>query len=265
MKPLALFFIATFAWTWSFYAPIAVGGHSPYVMPWLALLIAGGAGPSIIGVALLLVSGRESWQGLLRRALSPRPIPIRVWIVVLLLGPLVYAAAAGLDVAMGGVWPGAQKLQVLTLSPLGWFPMIFISFMSGPWSEEFGWRGYALDGLLQSFGPLGASTLLGLAWGLWHLPLYFMAGTWHAATGLGPAGFGAFVAGDVGLSLIMTWAYLASSRSILTALLIHFAANASAQLLAPVSTAVEVGVSVAYLMIGLALVLPNRDRRTAPV
>jgi membrane protease YdiL (CAAX protease family) len=39
--------------------------------------------------------------------------------------------------------------------------------------EEIGWRGFAL-GRLQSVikSPLVASIVLGVIWGLWHLPLY---------------------------------------------------------------------------------------------
>jgi hypothetical protein len=34
-RNLILFFLFTFAWTWAFYAPMAIGGHNPYEMPWL--------------------------------------------------------------------------------------------------------------------------------------------------------------------------------------------------------------------------------------
>ena len=42
-KNLLIFFAATFVWTWAFYTPIAIGGHNPYQMPWIILLIFGGS------------------------------------------------------------------------------------------------------------------------------------------------------------------------------------------------------------------------------
>jgi len=43
--------------------------------------------------------------------------------------------------------------------------------------EELGWRGFALPRRQQHRNAFDASILLGLAWGLWHLPLYFVLGT----------------------------------------------------------------------------------------
>src|SRR5450759_3584491 len=121
--------------------------------------------------------------------------------------------------------PGMKQFVSLMANPLMWPLAAFISFMSGPWSEEFGWRGYALDRFLQRFGVIRASIGLGLVWAVWHLPLYAMPLTWHSQMGFRLAGFPSFVALSVGLSLIMTWVYLSSDRSILSGMLLHFTSN----------------------------------------
>ena len=41
----------------------------------------------------------------------------------------------------------------------------------GGGQEEPGWRGFALDRLVARHSPIRATLLLGVVWGLWHLPL----------------------------------------------------------------------------------------------
>ena len=94
-RNLTIFLVGTFLWTWAFYAPIAISGNSPYKMPWMILLILGGAGPSIIGVIMVLLTyekeeRREYW----RRCFSPKRIPLRSWLVIFLIFPVMAAVSA---------------------------------------------------------------------------------------------------------------------------------------------------------------------------
>lgn len=248
-----LFFVATFVWTWACYAPIAIGGHNPYQMPWTILLIGGGMGPSLIGVAMMLLTfekqrRREFW----RRSFSLRRIWLSWWAVIMLAFPLLFVVSIAIDLAMGGTAPGMSEFKSLLANPATLPLTVFISFLSGPWSEEFGWRGYALDPLLKHLGVIGGSCVLGLVWGVWHLPLYFMVGTWHAQMGFGLSGFWTFLVSSTGLTLLITWVYLHTTRSILAAMLLHFTANFTSQLVAPFSGRVEVILSLLALAIGLA-------------
>lgn len=262
-----IFFAATFAWTWACYAPLALGGHNPYEMPWMVLLIAGGMGPSLVGVVMMLLTyDRAGRRDFWRRCFSPRRVGGPWWAVIVFLFPIIWAASIALDLAWGGSPPGLKQLTDLLAQPGMWPLAAFISLMSGPWSEEFGWRGFALDPLLRRFGPLRGSLLLGALWGIWHLPLYFMPGTWHAGMGLRLAGFWTFVLMNMGLALVMTWVYLGTGRSILTGLLLHFTANFTGQLVAPVSDRVEVTRSILILAVGFAAcaMLEWRARRAQP-
>lgn len=268
MKPIlrspAFFLVATFAWTWACYAPIVVSGRSPYEMPWMALLIAGGMGPSLIAVVLVLATGeRTDRTDFFNRLVDARRIPLGWLALIALIFPAIYACAIGLDLALGGAWPGLEQLRALQATPLLWPLVLFISFLSGPWSEEFGWRGYVLDPIVRRFGPLPGAVLLGLLWGIWHLPLYGMPATWHGQMGFRLEGFWTFMALSVGLSLLMTRIHLATQRSILAALLVHFAANIVSQLVAPVSDRVEVLRTLLIVAVGVGVWLGDRGPQTA--
>lgn len=263
-RHLIVFFAATFAWTWACYTPIALSGHSPLAMPWLALYIAGGMGPSLVGVVMVLCTYDRAARGdFWRRCFSPRRIGLGWWALIGLLFPVVYGAAIAADVALGGARPGLQQLTDLLAQPALWPLAAFLSFMSGPWSEEFGWRGYALDPLLKRYGLVPGTTLLGLAWGVWHLPLFFMPAIWHGQMGFRLEGFWTFIAGNVGLAWVMTWVYVQTNRSILSGMLLHFTSNFTSQLVAPYSDRAGVIRVLITLAVGLAVCLAL-SRRSQP-
>ncbi|HOU15071.1 MAG TPA: hypothetical protein PKZ84_18330 [Anaerolineae bacterium] len=160
-RNLTLFFVATFIWTWAFYIPLALSGNNPYQMPWMLLLILGGAGPSIVGVVMVFLTyDREQRRDYWRRCFSPRRIGPLWWGMILLLFPALFVVYVILDVAMGGTLPGMEQLHSLIANPLMWPLAAFLSFMSGPWSEEFGWRGYALEPVMKRWGIIRGTAVL---------------------------------------------------------------------------------------------------------
>jgi membrane protease YdiL (CAAX protease family) len=250
-RNLVVFFTATFIWTWACYAPIAISGSSPYSMPWMGLLILGGAGPSIVGIGMVLTTyNKEQRKDYWRRCFSLKRIDLLWWAVILLIFPVLFAIGAGLDVLTGGSLPGLEQFYDLMRNPLSWPLAALISFMSGPWSEEFGWRGYVLEPLLKRFSTLRGSILLGFVWGVWHLPLFFMPATWHGKMGFQLAGLWTFILLSVGLSLTMTWVYKNTNRSILAGMLLHFTSNFTAQLAAPGSDNLEILRAVLVFLVG---------------
>lgn len=255
-KNLLIFFVLTFVWTWVFYTPIAAGGHNPYEMPWTILLILGGMGPSVIGVLMVMFTlDKESRRDFWQRSFSFKRIGGPWWAVIFLLFPILYSLSTLIDMALGGSLPEMTQLRSLIANPVMIPLAAFISFMSGPWSEEFGWRGYALDRILTPFGLLPGSIILGIIWGIWHLPLFFMPATWHGQIGFGLTGFWMFMVRSVGLALLMTWVYLNTDRSILSGMFMHFTSNFTGQLLASVSTRVEVLESIFIFIVGLVVCL----------
>lgn len=87
--------------------------------------------------------------------------------------------------------------------------------------EEPGWRGFLLDRLQQRLSPLSASLLVWLPWALWHAPLdYFrpVRFTWVTYVLLR-------VVFLIPLTIVLTWLYNRSSRSIQATVIFHACMN----------------------------------------
>lgn len=102
------------------------------------------------------------------------------------------------------------------------FPALVIGLVIGP-VEEFGWRGVALPLLQRRFAPLWAGLILGVVWGLWHLPAFFLNGSPQSAWPFAP-----YFLGVIAISVILTPMFNAARGSILIPALYHFQMNGPA-------------------------------------
>jgi hypothetical protein len=96
------------------------------------------------------------------------------------------------------------------------FIALILAAIKGP-VEEFGWRGLALPLLQRKFAPIWAGIILGVIWGLWHLPAFLLGGTQQSEWP-----FAAFFAGCLAISVIATALFNRSRGSILLSALFHF-------------------------------------------
>jgi uncharacterized protein len=251
-------------WTFLFYAPLSITKISPYQMPGMILLILGGAGPSVIAVLLILFKfDKEERRAYWKSCFSIKNISIPMWFFIFLIFPLVFIFSIIINKMMGGAAPGMEQLNYFMLYPASIPFTLFISFMSGPWSEEFGWRGFALKPLIERFGNINGSVILGLIWGIWHLLLYFMPETWHGQMGFKFSGFWIFMISSVGLSFLMTWIFLKTNNSILSGLLMHFASNFTGQCLWPYDDRIEIINTSVIFFLGLILLLNYQKKNQA--
>ncbi|SEQ45465.1 CPBP family intramembrane glutamic endopeptidase [Natrinema salaciae] len=245
-----VFFAATFAITWFFWLVAIALEVSFSSAAGLVLLLAGLVGPGIAGIGFVyLVYDERGRADFWDRLTQVRRIGVRWILVILLLPPAVTLVAAGVDLLFGG--PGAtwgEGVQEFGSNPLAILPALFFATLP-PLLEEVGWRGYALDRLQLNWSALSASLILGVVWSMWHLPLFFVDGTYqHDVVGFGTMGFWFFTIGIVPLSVVFTWVYNHTSRSILGIILLHGWVNFVAETL-------EVTDSVYYIHWMLVAVL----------
>jgi hypothetical protein len=164
--------------------------------------------PAIAALTIVLFKkGREGTRRFLSRLLLWRAPA--AWYAFLLVGiPLLFYA--------GAVWKGLSSAELIPVSSLGAY-LVALALMAikGP-VEEIGWRGLALPLLQRKMSPLSASLVLGVVWGVWHLPAFMLSGTPQSAWS-----FTDFFIGTVALSVITTALFNASRGSILLPALLH--------------------------------------------
>lgn len=130
----------------------------------------------------------------------------------------------------------------------------------GPLGEELGWRGYMLGELTKRHSLLKSSIIVGLAWGLWHLPLWFVSGYQGLDLVLYSVSF--FVA-IVAFSVIIAFTY--RGGNLLIPVLLHLMFNFTGGLLTLDTLTTVVGSSIVYGVIAVAIGITSTrpTRRTA--
>jgi len=224
---LATYVALTFAISWAIWLGLILGSLHIQTPAGAVLNVVAIAGPSVTALVLATVLG----AGELRRLLagfSLSRLSVR-WMVVALVLPLaMMAAAIAVSVAVFGAPRPAVTVGVAGVV-LAEF--VRVLFLGGPVGEELGWRGFALPRLQQHRNALDASILLGLVWGLWHLPLYFVLGTGQSEllrAGSPAFAIGGFIGWTIGLSVLFTWLFNQTGGSLIVVILFHAAVNLAA-------------------------------------
>ena len=134
-------------------------------------------------------------------------------------------------------------------------PVLFMTITAGPLGEELGWRGYALGMLQRRYSPFGASLILGLVWGFWHLPLWLLTG--YSGIDL-LIYIAAFLVGIVSTSILITYFYN-RSRNVLIAIWIHFCFNFLFKIVTIDILPMLLYTSIGYLLIAIAITTLNHE------
>ena len=201
--PLIAFFVLAYLLTWWIYPLLR---FSPL------LGIFGLFGPALAAIIMAAVTeGKAGVKALLSRVVRWR-VGLPWYVVALGLPTVLSLVTAGLSYLLGV----SESVQV------GVFTGIELVLFVAVVGEELGWRGYALPLLLEKRSALTASLILGVLWGLWHLPTFVVPGTPQYGLPLS-----AFVLLTIEYSILMTWVFLHTRGSVLIATLFHGAINLS--------------------------------------
>ena len=266
---LASFFIIAFVWSWGWWGGLIFSTSSDAFMSgslppsFFVFALIGGFGPSVSGIITSMITGGKKEAGSMLCGIKKARFRMGWWGAALLTVPLLTLVQTGLHAITGRVVsynvPGIMMI-------MGFIWPAFSSL-----GEEFGWRGYALPRMQQRYGPLSASLLLGLIWGMWHLPSDYIA---YSSYGwlfipmfvlLGPLTMTAH-------SIIMTFIYNNTKGRLGPMVLYHYTVT-MAGILTPAfsfdghaddiaKTAVTVGV---VLLAAMFIVIFSQSMRTHPL
>lgn len=213
----------TFIFSWLVWGMMIV--FPPTDNFFVPLLFLGAFGPSIVALFLVyLEGGIQFLKEFANRIWDIRRISWKWYLFIFLFFPGVLVIGYALIFILGGEVPDLSTYFKGIKTTSDFFYLVVFMLLGGPLAEELGWRGYVLEPLQEKLGKLRASLIIGFFWVLWHLPLFFIEGTSQSQKGFGIA-FWSWTLQLFFLSIIFTWVYNATRRSILAAILLHFMAN----------------------------------------
>jgi uncharacterized protein len=236
--PLMAFFAIAFAGSWIAWLPLILAqnglGLLPYTIPhliyppsyWFAAL-SSLTGPTLASfVVTAIISGKVGVRQLLRRYALWR-VGLR-WYLLLFAGvPLIQLACASVFL---GTAPLTAFIQQWPLYFTVYLPNILIISVAIQIWEEGGWSGFAVPNLQKRFGAWRAMLIFGPLWALFHLPAFFVPGQIFDQK-VGPITMIVQMALLIILATltrtIMTWIFNNTKGSILIAILLHSALDAS--------------------------------------
>jgi membrane protease YdiL (CAAX protease family) len=215
-----VFTINAIAISWLCWLPLVASDHGigivpPSLSPLLVLL--GTFGPFLSAVTI--VARRSGFRGLgefIGQAFRWRA-GIQWYAAALLAPAAIRIGVLYVHVMKGGTFPDLSD-------PTRWLAIpstfVLVLLIGGPTGEEFGWRGFLLQRMQPVTGMLWAAILIGVITAFWHLPLFWIPGTAQSHLP-----FDIFFVRTIALSIVSTWLYNGTRRSLLFVLLFHASLN----------------------------------------
>jgi membrane protease YdiL (CAAX protease family) len=249
MKPLHLFLLLTFALFFVGFALVGVlisVGAPNYLVVLVQVAMAWTPTAAFAIIHRRVDPGRSLWRYIADLfATRIRMLPLLASILIPVVATIV-------------VWIGYSLVSgnalfdlVADLSVAAILVMFVDSLIRGPLGEELGWRGYLQIELNKRFSLLGSSLIVGVIWGLWHLPLWFVSG-FQGVNLLLYVVF--FMVGLVSFSIIIGYVY-GRGGNLLYAILLHQMLNFTGRLLEVDELIVLGGSSAVYVIIALVISL----------
>ncbi|MDQ3098947.1 MAG: CPBP family intramembrane metalloprotease [bacterium] len=212
-KKLLIFIIISYGITWLLWLPLII-----YTPPLKFFHQIGSFGPFIGAfLTIILFDGLSGIRELVNKIMR---FPIR-WILFAFLFPFIlFIIASIISFFIHGTWVNYlllfQSQEYPTIGIVYWI----LSIVCYGFGEQVGWRGFVLPELIKNgFNAVYASTVIGILWALWHLPLF-----WYPSSGFYTMSSATILGWFMSLMLssyLLTWIFNSSKKSLATVAIFH--------------------------------------------
>jgi membrane protease YdiL (CAAX protease family) len=184
-RNLVGFFSIAFGWSWLYWSlfifqiiKLPPGIGTPNVnlkdmLVYIPIVVFSPYGPTFAAFLLTYINeGAEATRELWRKCWNWN-IPVKWLVIIFLWYPMI-----NLIYRLGSafIYNVPQPRPEWLVNPLMILLPFIASIINGGFSEEVGWRGYAMPRLQSRFNAVQSSLILGFMEGLWHTPLVFWPG-----------------------------------------------------------------------------------------
>ncbi len=215
---LVIGIVLMFLCTWPI--DLANSGILPIQFPFVVYLFLGWGFVFASVIMTGLTLGKASMVSLLKRYLQWQ-VGWQWYLVAFGLMPTLSITGVYLYAALTHVVPDFSTIMAYKIFgesanlPLFVLPFFLVDLISN--GEEIGWRGYALPRLQANYNALISTLILGVVWGLWHLPKFL--------SHFDLVAFAWFMLHTLAFAIILTWLYNNTRGSLLLVSICHAAIN----------------------------------------
>lgn len=252
------FYVICFMATWTFWIAAAVLGHMDGGGGTaMGLMLLGLMAPAVTALVTVAVSGSSALKQDLKRKIVGfyRIRPMNILLAIVFFAGIV-AASILLSLLFG------QSLEQFSFTEDFSFSIggssALLTILLAAVIEEVGWRGYGEDSVADHFSWFTESIIFGIVWALWHLPLFWIEGTYHyGLRELGIVYMLNFIVSVMPMGFLTTWVYVKNNRSMLACIIFHLFVNTMQEKIAmtPQTKCVE---TIVITAAAVFIVLKNR-------
>ena len=250
------FYIITFATTWFFwlFAILFNDGLTNTLG-----MVLGGLCPATVAIVTVFTSKSDKLKKDFKRKIfnfwKLKPLYI---IAAILIFSAIVASSILLSTLFGESLDQFSLTKDFSFTGVG-IMSAFSTILLAAILEEVGWRGYGEDAIAEYHSWFKESIIFGFVWAAWHLPLFWIPGTYHyEIREMNVLYMVNFLVSVAPMGFITTWVYVKNGRSMLSSIIFHLFINFMQEKIAMTQTTKCVE-TIAVVVAATIIVLTNKE------
>lgn len=216
------FYLITFActWFWWLFAILLNEGTGLYLGMFLGLV-----SPAAVAVVTVFTFKNKALiNDFKKKLIGFYRIKPKYILTAVLIFAVIVTASIGTSVLFGGSINQFSFTEDFSFSIGG--TSAFLTILLASCIEELGWRGYGEDAVGAYNSWFKESIIFGCIWSLWHVPLFWIPGTYqYGLKEMGIMYVINFLLSVIPLDFLQTWVYVKNHRSMLATIIFHMFIN----------------------------------------